>query len=294
MKHKSLLPALIIFAVFLFTGVWTGQRIGRMMESIQKQYKSSQQEARNILRKDKQSDHQSFAPQSQLTNVMATELKTVLPARAQRNILVIGVNHLESPSPVLEGVWLILYLPDMPRLTLMPIYPTVTRGQNGGQITADFALAQNFRLGPQSIPDPAFFQALSEIDVRWDNYLLIDEIALIDLIDFMGGLEKMPGINGTQSEKITGVQAVALLQPTINNPGHALLSQMQIAQRLCRIPPSLSAPHERIPELFDTLGKHLVTDLQPSQVLADFKSMLPAGGSLTCEFPFLALLSSIQ
>lgn len=294
MKNKRMLPALTIFAVFLFTGVWTGQRIGRMMESIQKQNKSSQQEAQNILPKDRQAQHQSFAPQSQLTNVMATELKALLPARVQRNILVIGVNHLESPSPELEGVWLILYLPDMPRVTLMPIYPSVGRGLNGGQITTDFALAQNFKLDAQSKPDLAFFEALSKKDIHWDNYLLLDEIALIDLIDFMGGLEKLPGMNEVQPEKITGVQTLAQLQPTIKSPEHALLSQMQIAQRLCRTPFSLGTSDERIPELFDTLGKHLVTDIQPSQVLADLKSMLPAGGNIVCEFPFLALLSSVQ
>lgn len=294
MKYKSMLPGLTIFAVFLFTGIWSGQRIGNMLESIQRQNKTSPGEARNILQKGGQPNLHSFAPQSQLTDAMATELKEVLPARTQRNILVIGVNHLGSPSPELEGVWLVLYLPDMPRITLMPIFPSVVRGQNGGQITADFALTQKFLLGPKSIPDPAFFEALNKLDIHWDNYLLLDEIALIDLIDFMGGLEKSPGMNGAQSEKTTGVQTLAQLQPTIKNPEYALLSQMQIAQRLCRATLSLNTPPERIPELFDTLGKHLVTDLQPSQVIADLKSMLPAGGSITCEFPFLALLSSIQ
>lgn len=293
MKHKNALHALIIFAVFLFTGLWTGQRIGRMMENIQTKDKATRLAAHNALQKG-QLEHQSFAPQSQLTSNMSTELKAVLPSRLQRNILVIGVNHLESPSPELEGIWLILYLPDMPRVTLMPIYPSVMRGASGGRIIADSALAQNFRLDSKSVPETSFFEALAELDIHWDNYLLLDEIALIDLIDFMGGLEKTPTVDGAQSDKTTGIQALAHLQPTLNNPEHALLSQMQIAQRLCRTHLSLNNPPERIPELFDTLGKHLVTDLQPSQVIADMKSMLPAGGGITCEFPFLALLSATQ
>jgi hypothetical protein len=294
MRYKNLLPAMAIFCAFLLTGLWAGQRIGRIMEAIHLRTQVSLKNQAGGLIAGTQNKHQSFAPQSQGSLTRQTHQEQELPRQKQRNILLIGINHLESPSPELESVWLILYLPDMPKLTLMPIYPTVGFGNARGQITVDPSLATLFQVGMDSTPDSAFFQYLSQDDIHWDSYVMVDEVALIDLIDFLGGLEEKSDPKLAESGKTSGIQALARLQPTVGNPQKALFSQIQLFQQFCRTASFLNAPPQRIPVLFQTISNHLVTDLEPGQVIADLESMLSSGGEINCEFPFLTSLSAAQ
>jgi hypothetical protein len=294
MRYKNLLPALAIFTAFLLTGLWAGQSIGRIMEAIHLRAQVSQQTEPGGISAGFQNKYPSFAPQSQHGVTTQTRQKQELPRQKQRNILLIGVNHMESPSPELESVWLILYLPDMPRLTLMPLYPSIGSSNVRGQITADPSLAALFQAGTNSKPNSAFFEKLSQGDIHWDNFVLVDEIALIDLIDFLGGLETKSDPQVAESGKTNGIQALARLQPTAGNPQKALLSQTQLFQQLCRSASFLNAPPQRIPVLFQTISNHLVTDLDSEQVIVDLESMLSSGEEISCEFPFLGSLSAAQ
>lgn len=294
MKYKNLLPALAIFSAFLLTGLWAGRSIGHLMETIHLRTQVTQANQIGDMMYGSQTNKSSFAPQIQREANSRTRQEQQLPRQEQRNILLIGVNHLESPKPELESVWLILYLPDMPKLTLMPLYPTVGFGHERGQIIADSSLASLFQVGADSIPDPALFRYLSQSKIHWDNYIVFDEIALIDLIDFLGGLETKIDPQLAESGRTSGIQALARLQPTAGNPQKALLSQTELFQQICRTVSSVNAPVQRIPALFKTISNHLVTDLESEQVINDMESMLFSDGQIYCEFPFLTSLASAQ
>lgn len=292
MKRQNFLPALIIFSLFLVSGLLTGRWIGRSLESQHDRTASTLKENRINDSEQAQSRFRSFAPQPS-TNFPGLDLDLVRRAPPeQRNILLIGVDHLGSPSPTLESIWLILYIQDMPQITWMPIFPEIATSPNGIQIRTDPALEGNLQLQSGSILPESFQQALRDKSIEWNNYLVLDQAAVAGIIDALGGLERLSRQQQIEEEKLDGLQAIAELMPVGDSSQAALLSQAFLIQQLCRTSPQSHFNLNRLQSLFKLLDSHLATDLEPEQILADMNGMLLYGGGFKCEFPSLMLISS--
>ena len=297
MNNRNLIPGLIIFGVFLVTGIWTGRWLGRAFEKIQPNLSPANPHsnaAQSIAAAQYLSGLrlQSSVPTSVVKELFHAPPQKLHPRPQQRNILIIGVDHLDNTSPELESVWLLLYLPDLPHVTLMPIYPEVVRNIDGAQIQADRSLEQAFRLGSDSLLSPAFEDVLKGKGLWWHNYIILDQVAIVDLIDAIGGLKTINARNQQGGENISGVRAFAHMATVKENPRAALQSQAQLAQYMCRTLPNVGLNLSRVDTLLSVLTSHLETNLEPEQVIDDFNSMLSNGGGLVCEFPSLTLLSS--
>jgi hypothetical protein len=92
----------------------------------------------------------------------------------QHNLLLIQVDRLGSDQPRLEGVWLMAFYTNTPRVDLLPIYPSeqtslVEKVQN---------LPEVFKLTHSGEPDESFWLEMQAVDTWWNAYLMLDDQAL--------------------------------------------------------------------------------------------------------------------
>ena len=121
---------------------------------------------------------------------------TEVPVTVQRNLLVIGVDHLSAAQPQLESIWLVMYFPGKLDLTFVPLYP-----DPGEKPAAQSSpLAASFSLDKAGHPSRAFFRQLED-QVWWNNFLVIDQTATRALIDLVGGLPS-GDLNGNEAQEM--------------------------------------------------------------------------------------------
>ncbi len=104
----------------------------------------------------------------------------------QRNILLIGIDSFQAEEPRLEGVWMVLYLRDLPHFMLVPVYPNRTPGEQNSAVV-DQNLAHLFTLEDNQTPGNLFFQALKDKELWWNGYLILDRAALSEIIALTAG-----------------------------------------------------------------------------------------------------------
>jgi hypothetical protein len=191
-------------------------------------------------------------------------------APEQENILVIGVSDLAAPEPELESVWMVLYLTDSTHLTLMPIYPPFMP-----EISQSQQLAKSFRLNGDRQLDEKFIQALRDQDLRWNYTVVMDQVALSAVVDFV----RSSGGGGSNLGR------AALDQKA--SDADTLVEQTRLLQGLCygvgELPylPDVSGLYKLIPQ-------HVMTDLPLVEFISAWQIRLAQGSQLSCEFPFLS------
>jgi hypothetical protein len=192
---------------------------------------------------------------------------TVLP-NGQQNLLVIGVDRLDTQTHRLESVWLVLYSPAAPSLTMLPLFPA---SLEGGPASDEF-LEKNFSLDERGSLAEDFKTALKSKDLWWSNYAVIDEAGLAELIDLVGGARE-------NNEAVSGIRAVADVTPPWENRQTALRDQSRILEQLCQVSnkPSIAAQPAHILELFNN---HLITDLAPELVISIWQDIRSSGNRL--------------
>ncbi len=293
MKTRHLVFPFLVFAVFVIAGHWTGKQIERSVISSDQ---GDVQRARLVeqIASDKADwVDDSFAPQRSSTLPVPTSEQTQQRIQ-QKNILVIGVDHLDAPQPRLEAVWLALYLPNMPQLYLMPLYPSVIPDGDNLNIQVNDLYPGLFDLTPGGAPDPDFLELLDEQEIWWTNYIVLDSNALAGVVDYSGGVESVDRRQKNKLEKLDGEQALASIPNTLEDPQGAIFSQVQLIQRLCQKSPQLDFSLIRIDKLLSSLHEHIHTDLTAQQVVDDIDSMQAFGGGFVCEFPSITLVQSTQ
>jgi hypothetical protein len=194
----------------------------------------------------------------------------------QRNLLVTWVDQLDSASPRLEGLWLVLFVPDSPSLTWLPLYPAglienVDGNQNWYQ---DFHLTQDGKLDPQFVAD------LRSKDVWWNNYLVIDNTGLVAIVN--------RNLNDSEDPAITpqpdaGGRIIANMPLAWENPAEALKAQFNLLDRFC-LPPSTSYHAASGMDLISPLEHHLITNLQADEIFSIWNNLHLTGGR-RCKFP---------
>jgi len=186
---------------------------------------------------------------------------------------VVGIDRLDSSSPRLEGVWLFLYLPEIPKLTMIPLYPSL----QGGASSNDSVLEKNFHLTNEKRLDPVFVSSLRSLDLWWNSSIVLDETTLAEVIERLSGVS-------TNGQPINGIRAVAKLPLAWEKPQEAIRAQAALLAGLCKKENKPNTPLDVI-GLFDKFSNHLSSDIDAGQLLQDWKSMSASGNSVNCEFP---------
>jgi hypothetical protein len=267
-----------VFIASLWLGHWLGNSTRRAItaawSTIPGQAAASEVEKKHARRS-------GFQPKQALMDSSASQLAV----NHQRNILLIGIDSFQAEEPRLEGVWMILYLRDLPHFMLVPVYPNRTPGEQNSAVV-DQNLAHLFTLDDNQAPGNLFFQALKDKELWWNGYLVLDRAALSEIIALTAGEDEAAN---------KGQQLSASDIPDLEEePMHALLGQVQIAQGLCRnFGVVLASDNNRFPALIAKASAYMHTDLDLGEIAREVNRALRYGGGISCEFPSFATASSL-
>lgn len=204
-------------------------------------------------------------------NQVTTE-KSVIMGNGQRNLLVIGVQDLISPEPVLESLWLLILFPRDANISLIPIFPNPD-----SEIFPQYnSLMKSFSLNSQQIPEPIFLDQLRQ-QYWWDSYILIDKVGLSKVLEV---IHHFSSVNlGTILESIPSVW---------ENPNEALQRQTDLLKIACkqleRLPISTKSEI-----LIQQMEDQFYSDINWTELVQAWSSRKSVGYPLECEFPTLIL-----
>jgi len=289
MKTARYLPHLSFFGIFLLFGFWAGQRIGNS---------SKQEQQTNKPIKTWESTHRIHSGEATPTVTPALEATIPVPdihpteklpeesdqgmqqlPVAQRNLLVIGVDDLSAIESHLESIWLIIYRPDTPHFMFVPIYPT-PQGEQTETDSINSSLPDLFKLDERKALQPEFLVALEEINFLWTDYIIMDKVALSDVVEFLGRAGEKSGLDGAST--------VSSIPPALLEPQESLMQQAKLIQDLCLSVTSLTLEdHWRLPLLFDLIPDHVITSVDLDTIANEWQSQLVQVRAVKCEFPSL-------
>ncbi len=192
----------------------------------------------------------------------------------QRSILIVGVDRVGTTQARLQAIWFAAYRPEYPVLTLLPLYPA----SHLSDPEQARLLEEAFTLDIAGELHPNFLNTVkAEFNLSWQVVLLVDDFAMMSLVDFMGGVV-------LDSAPINGITAIGNIPPAWEDPGGALQGQIELLKALCH---QISLDdQDRNPEsLHQLLPGHLRT--QPAtlaQLQSDWLAMLLLGSEIHCDF----------
>jgi hypothetical protein len=203
-------------------------------------------------------------------------------SRGQYNLLFIAVDDLSSDAPQLEGIWLVIDMPDNSRLTLLPVYPAV----DSKRVIHEPSLTEHFSLNVQKAPSTDFLNTLTSLDLSWDGYIILDRMSLAEMGD--------PTDMATPTGESTSVERGRLAVSSTNGDSRAiLLSQAALIETACKGLSRLPRG-DRGNEILNHLSRHLVSNFSTESIVSGLDNLLSANGSLFCEFPVLPTPETIQ
>ena len=199
----------------------------------------------------------------------------------QRTILLINVTDLKADTVQLNSVWLISYFLPSANITLLPLYPTSSDAPVEAQLADAFSFIEDHN-GLK--PNPNFLAVLQQKDIWWSGYLVLDETIFAQVIDALHGIT-LSGVH------MTGSEAVEMLNLAEAGDHPPLARQTILLQEICWNVSTLAfQPDWAV--FKHQVGSHILTDLDPTQVLSDWLTMLNQPGNLACEFPMTELHQS--
>jgi len=265
-------PYLILFASALIIGFLTGLRASdtfrrHAFEPVARWFNMSNYSTeRPQTRETMNQGTPSYHPNRRVSN-------------GQQNLLVIGIDRLSSTNPRLESLWLVITLPGSSTVTLMPLYPPIPGESLASLRAKSNSLFNKFRLSSSHEPDPRFFNPLLAAGFWWDGYIVLDKIALTELAQFVS----MEG-----GDKRSFAPDLSNLSNVRKDPLSALKDQTHFVEQLC-IGSRVLSPQVDFSSLFWLIPSHLETDLDPEQVLSDWRRRLASHGGIRCEFPYKSI-----
>lgn len=206
-----------------------------------------------------------------VTQVPATS--TVAP-NGQQNFLIIGVDDLNAQKPRLESVWMLLVIPPCPQFTLIPLYPSSFAG---GQELQNY-LESTFALGNDLKPEPAFFVAIQSVNTWWNNYIILDEESMANVVN-------VASPDNAKNNPDFGSRTIATLPLAWDDPEAAVLAQAELLNGLCHdFARSFSAKKLEISS--KNLSDHMSTDLGAAKLTALLQTMTSNHSErFRCQFP---------
>jgi len=284
-KSLHITPLAIVYLAVFLTSLWIGHNAGdKTRIAIARHNESVPSQERIVVQKDvlkyiARTNNNSAKSPSTREDIPLTQLNEPEGSDRQRNILVIGVDSIELTQPRLKAVWMILYLKDLLHFMMMPIYPS-TFTQDKDLSNADSNLAKQFNLDASNAPDPTFMQALSDKELWWSGYVVLDESALEDLLTF--------SYVGENSYPDT----LDSIPDAWDDPFTALMAQTRFAQGLCSKSHRFSMTDtEELLDIAADIYPHYTTDLDLEFFLTEIKNALRYNGGISCEFPSLTVIT---
>lgn len=202
-------------------------------------------------------------PLSRVVPTPTPQPETAAPAQShQRNFLLIHIDDLNSPQPMLISLWMAFQtLYDSPSLTFKALYPNPL-DSNAAMVTAVPVLAADGR------PSAAFLEALSGYQVKWNGYFLLDQQAVRALSAALG--------TETQAQVIDPARIADLALS-------GLEAETLLLQGACHYLSNKELRAGKAPSWKELIPAHFRTDLDFEEVMVNWDRL--AGSALPphCE-----------
>ncbi len=192
----------------------------------------------------------------------------------QRTVAYILADNLQSNAPRLIGVWFALYRPDLPKVTLIPLYPP----NPANRASAGLDLSSSFKLTKEKTPDQEFVTAMKGFHAQWNGYILTDLEGVSRTVDWMQGIETSQG-------KMDGATAFTILTQSWDDPSGALQGQVLLLSGACASIAKLSIEANWSGLAGALSPDHMRTDLPLDMMITDWKALVSASDPLSCEIP---------
>lgn len=115
----------------------------------------------------------------------------------QHNLVIIQVDQLDSAQPRLVSVWfasLFFMEGESPRLSFGQLFPTRSDPSQNQSI------ARSFGLDGQGDPSTGFWRSLDSLKIKWEGYLLVDNITVQRVLEWINGPGDYPAILSSGAE----------------------------------------------------------------------------------------------
>ena len=281
MKLSPKLFLFSIFAIFLIPGLLTGRATARAGQKFLASYTGSQSEA--IYH-----PNNSGYPLPAVFNPDTIALKGEVNNSKQRSILIITVDDLKSNGARLDSVWLILYMPNLPEITLIPIYPTINFSGDSIDVDLDYDLQTKFKLDPGGILDPIFLAYLRENGVTWSKSIMLDRSS-INQIDQFASNPQIDHPSGSHHEEHSSIIPDKEL-----TPAERILSQAKIAQNLCQHYSELMLTPDTVLRYFPRLVDRIETDISAQEAAYEIWTFEEAMSGFRCVFPSFSAMNGLN
>jgi hypothetical protein len=232
-----------VFAIFLLLGIWTGKLSG------------------------------TLKPARGPIATLRSNSPVPTPSNGQINLLIIGVDRLKSRQPRLESIWLLGYFPEEPHITLIPVFP-VSPATQPAHLRS---LEENLRISEGGRPGPEMLKTLHRDHIWWNRYVIVDEIAMIEIIDFLGGVQ-------VNDQRVKGALAISSFPLPQEDPAASLEGQTRLLRGICQ-QANLLLPSADLRKILHLIPDHIQTDADIFQAIRDWRALTHGREKLACEFP---------
>ena len=194
----------------------------------------------------------------------------------QRNLLIITVDQLEFSDPVLESIWLLITYPEIPKLTLVPVYPAAKIESTSGRPP----WIQLFSMNTNQTPNKEFLEVLHE-QFYWQDYLVIDKM----------GVSAVQNILNQYSEKFHSgeIQSGQNAHPIFNSDLNINLEKQILDWNSVCLELTGISDLSKIDELLHQISPFIRTNVNWDNFVQQWTFENHEDFHLDCEFPTLAL-----
>lgn len=281
MKLSPKLLLFSIFAIFLIPGLFTGRATARAGRKFLASYAGFQSET--IYHPNNSGypipavfNPDIIAPQGEMNN------------SKQRSILIITVDDLKSNGARLDSVWLILYVPNLPEITLIPVYPIIISSGDNIDVDLDYDLQTKFKLESGGILDPIFLAYLRENGVSWSKSIILDRSS-INQIDQFASNPQIDHPSGLHQEELSSIIPDKEL-----TAAERILSQAKIAQNLCQRYSEFMLTPDTVLRYFPRLVDRIETDISAQEAAYEIWTFEEAMAGFRCVFPSFSAMNGMK
>lgn len=206
-------------------------------------------------------------------------LPAASPALTQQNVLIIQVDQLSAPH--LESIWLAIFVPKMSQVMIVPVYPLAAQTGANWEPLRQAGLLTTI-VDPYGKISAELYGLLKAVGLEWNHYLVIDQAALVGIIERVAGPQSPASAAGMPA--LDAVQVVASIDAAQDNPQAYSLAQAWLYGEICTRLAHPGVPVEQVLTLEQVLSSNLVTDFA-LEAYDSFLANARQAGGLKCEFP---------
>lgn len=210
----------------------------------------------------------SVSPQKSTATVTTAPLEA--PETNQNNYLLIFVDRIEAPRSRLKGVWMVISVPNEHRYTFLPIFPSGNTQFNQG-------IASQFSLDTDSNMDVRFLNELREYNFFWNNFLLVDDIGVITIYDWIAE-------NSNQVIEAAGSKILSEMAPWEKDPQNSAHQQYILISDLCNGVSHIESQAD-ILQILELSPDHLYTDIGDQLLIYNWDQIKEDPSHFSCQFP---------